>query len=125
MRNRPVRGRSWRLRKRPKVIWGRHSRPIFAKYRSAAGSPRPLWPPRSRRRMGMRRPSAFTQADVKRAIRGAMAAGVTPGRIVVTRDGFAIEIGQGTATNGDAAAATPGDDVNLWDEILGVQEPPR
>jgi hypothetical protein len=105
-----------------KVTWGRHSRPLFAKYRGQAlVSP---WPPRSLRMACKRSPCAFTETAVKRALRAVRAAGETPGRLVVTKDGFAIELGDsGTARPGCDAIATPRAAANLWDELLGVQQP--
>jgi hypothetical protein len=57
-----------------------------------------------------RRPCAFTEADIKRALRAIRAAGETPGRIVVGKDGgFTIEI---VADKTKVAARV----INEWDE---------
>jgi hypothetical protein len=119
----------WRLRKALKVRWGRHSRPLFAKYRSDRGpAPSSLRVPRSIR-MARRAPCAFTETAVKRVIRAVRAAGETPGRIVVTREGFAVEIkkpGASSATDDSGGAAAPAvvprgvAEANLWDQLLGV-----
>jgi hypothetical protein len=119
-RRRRTWGRSWRLRRAPRGR-SRHARALFAKYRSDQSRPAVSpWSVLRSRRMMMRRPSAFTETDVKRAIRGAMAAGVTPGRVVLTKDGtITVEFATDGTPGGTAApAAVTG--VNLWDELLGA-----
>jgi hypothetical protein len=60
----------------------------------------------------MRKPSAFRQADVTKAMRAVAAAGVAVARIDIEPDGkIVITTGSGEAT----APAPPG---NPWDEVL-------
>jgi hypothetical protein len=125
---------SWRLRKAPKVTWGRHSRPLFAKYRSdSARFPSRLRMASSSLRCAKRAPCPFTETAVKRAIRAVRAAGETPGRLVVTKDGFALELGEvsslrcgagptterATAVKEAQPLAAQAEAVaNDWDELL-------
>jgi hypothetical protein len=117
---RRTRAHSRRLRRAPKAR-PRHARAIFAKYRGSASVSHRFLSRLEGRKLGMRRPSAFTQADVRRALRGAVAAGVTPGRIVVTRDGFAIEFGASVSAIAPAAdhedVAVDDDEAALLHEI--------
>jgi hypothetical protein len=66
---------------------------------------------RSALRLGSKRPSAFTQADIRRTLKAARDAGEIPGRIVVTREGFAIELGAGHSTPTVATIASPEEDA--------------
>ena len=112
--------RHWGRRRR-KVPWGRHSRPLFAKYRSDQRSP---WVRLAHfGRAAKRAPCAFTETAVKRALRAVRAAGETPGRIVVTKDGFAIELGDGSATT-KHPIPPPADEENLWDKKLLIAAGP-
>lgn len=55
------------------------------------------------------RPAQFKQADVTRAVKGAVAAGLSVGRVEIDRDGKIIVIANG-------AMAAPA--VNDWDRVL-------
>jgi hypothetical protein len=61
--------------------------------------------------VGYRRPCAFTEADVKRAIRAVRAAGEVPGRVLIdTRTGIVtVEVVTGSPSS-------PGKVPNPWDE---------
>jgi hypothetical protein len=117
-----LRSRSWRLRKAPKAPWRRHSRAILARARhqhsTVTTNGRPRGP--CLRMAAKRAPCAFTETAVKRAIRAVRAAGETPGRMVVTKDGFAIEFAAPPrATIGDPniRPSTTTAVVNTWDDL--------
>jgi hypothetical protein len=77
-------------------------------------------------RMAKHAACAFTETAVKRAIRAVRAAGETPGRVVVTKDGFAIEIGG--VLHSDTGGGLANDDGDgdhdnpelMWDKLTGL-----
>ncbi len=69
---------------------------------------------------GRRRPCAFTAAEVKRALRAIEAAGWTPGRLTVARDGssWSIElVDGGRVAPPDDGAAYDDDEARLLREL--------
>ncbi len=56
------------------------------------------------------RTSAVLQSDVSRAVKGALAAGLTVTEVITTRDG--VRIITSNAARGQGAGANP------WDEVL-------
>jgi hypothetical protein len=60
-----------------------------------------------------RRPSAFRQSDVERAIRAAQAAGIIVTRIEVTHDGKIVLYGD----PGGASIPSKPDEPNEWDAV--------
>jgi hypothetical protein len=73
--------------------------------------------------MAKRAPCPFTETAVKRAIRAVRAAGEAPARVVVTKDGFAIELANGTSAEQSAVPpSVTGGEVSLWDRLLGVEQ---
>ena len=71
-------------------------------------------------RLCSRHPCAFRETDVKRAIRAVRAAGETPGRLVVTKDGFAVELlsAAGAAdTAGNPHIRASAAAANTWDDL--------
>ena len=65
-----------------------------------------------------RRPSAFRQRDVTRAIRGAVAAGVDIARVEVTNAGTIVIVPAAAATTAGAAAQNgESAETNEWDRL--------
>jgi hypothetical protein len=123
---------SWRLRKAPKGR-PRHARAILLRYRQrgcaswgqAVVSPpllRSLRSSASIRLAGAKRaPCAFTETAVKRAIRAVRAAGETPGRLVVTREGFSVEFATDGAA-GDPHIRPSTAAANTWDGLYDNED---
>lgn len=60
-----------------------------------------------------RRPATVTQADVARAIRAVIAAGLSVVRVVARADGVAIETAQDSAPDAAPDEAAPGKSIVL------------
>jgi hypothetical protein len=72
-------------------------------------------------RLAMARPKArFTEADIKRAVKGALAAGVVAFSVTVTPEGSLQLTVAPEVSSGNAVATTPAqdDDDDLWAKKL-------
>lgn len=55
------------------------------------------------------RPALYTQADVSRAVKGAVSAGLKVREVIANQDGVRVIIDDGKTLNNDS---------NSWDEVL-------